>query len=1016
MKTFCASASRAVSLLALLVVGFVVTSHVAHAAVLDSYDFNTPGDLASYFNNDAGEAYVESVNGGLSDSRGVSVDAQEGLYAAKDGYPELSTGQTLTLSTYFYNDGSSGYGSLGFVDASPSNGSVGVPTAHNLSVVFHGGGGDLYHNGITAANFSFPGGDLENLTWYRVIFSITKESNANSYASNVQFWKSDANGNLITQVFDASVEGFVNADLAGQNLYPFFGTGQTDRIVKVDNVEITDELFVGGPTSLLGSGTENDPWQLSECYDISESGYYKLMSNITDAVETCIEINANDVDLDGDSHSITGGAGDAGIIGIAAQERSGIKIYNITLDAFEDGISFLNVSGNSEVSDSIFTNMRGNAIGAEGVDQFTISGNIVDGTAADGILIGENGPGEVSPSSYVTITGNTISNNTDHDAIQVEYTTHATISNNIISHTGDDGIYVSSSNLITISGNSITDVADDGIDVNADEETGAGFEITQNTITTTGDTGMELEDMENSTVSENTVSGAGSNGLDFDNITGFTVENNTLGAFKGGIYISDSSDNTITGNTLHSSSVEGLEIPKTPTQYISVNPGAASAATDGETYTDFGNYTLAADDEYFGYDLPFTFNFKGRDITRISVSTNGSVELLEDGEHCGGGDMTSDGVSFRCDDYGSYRAMMAGNDVLFANTDDLEMSTTPGDYVGVFNPEDGSVIIDWFGTTYYDTDSNGFNSSTHPIHFQIVLHSGGTVDWNMDQLHYQDYSNNLFTGAYDGETEELYIAGFGLNEDNASYSGDFSGSGVFDATEVSPSFTGVELNTTNNTTVQGNFITADTWIFNNGTGNVFNTSNAGNTYYFITGLGAWTTYDIKDSNKNGYAEQGKDRPFNQTKLGSSLWRGIGQDLYPGTQTKGSSKKVGGYASAGYLASHGISLASSSSAPVAPTAPTLTLKDLCPTDQILTQNLKAPSQNGKYHPYTKAIVKDAKILQTHLNRLGFNSGVVDGFLGPITDGAIKRMQVFLKTTPDGYVGPITRNLINNSCTK
>ena len=50
----------------------------------------------------------------------------------------------------------------------------------------------------------------------------------------------------------------------------------------------------------------------------------------------------------------------------------------------------------------------------------------------------------------------------------------------------------------------------------------------------------------------------------------------------------------------------------------------------------------------------------------------------------------------------------------------------------------------------------------------------------------------------------------------------------------------------------------------------------------------------------------------------------------------------------------------------------------------------------------------------MNRLGFSAGVVDGILGPITDGAIKRMQAFLGTTQDGYVGPVTRGLINNSC--
>ncbi len=87
---------------------------------------------------------------------------------------------------------------------------------------------------------------------------------------------------------------------------------------------------------------------------------------------------------------------------------------------------------------------------------------------------------------------------------------------------------------------------------------------------------------------------------------------------------------------------------------------------------------------------------------------------------------------------------------------------------------------------------------------------------------------------------------------------------------------------------------------------------------------------------------------------------------------------------------------------------------CPVDQTLTQNLHAPARNGKYNNYTKGIVKEAKILQAHLNRLGFSAGPVDGILGPKSDGAIKRMQTFLKTKPDGYVGPMTRALINASC--
>ena len=96
------------------------------------------------------------------------------------------------------------------------------------------------------------------------------------------------------------------------------------------------------------------------------------------------------------------------------------------------------------------------------------------------------------------------------------------------------------------------------------------------------------------------------------------------------------------------------------------------------------------------------------------------------------------------------------------------------------------------------------------------------------------------------------------------------------------------------------------------------------------------------------------------------------------------------------------------------------KGKCPNELVLHQNLKAPKygeryiRNGRYHWYTRGIVKEAHILQKHLNRLGFNAGKVDGIIGPKTKAAILRLQRFLGTKVDGYVGPKTRALLNNSC--
>ncbi|MBY0328795.1 peptidoglycan-binding protein [Patescibacteria group bacterium] len=101
-------------------------------------------------------------------------------------------------------------------------------------------------------------------------------------------------------------------------------------------------------------------------------------------------------------------------------------------------------------------------------------------------------------------------------------------------------------------------------------------------------------------------------------------------------------------------------------------------------------------------------------------------------------------------------------------------------------------------------------------------------------------------------------------------------------------------------------------------------------------------------------------------------------------------------------------------PVVPTPQTPSEKSQCPATQMLTQNLKAGARNGRSNTFAKTTVTEVAILQAHMNRLGFKAGVEDGILGPITDGAIKRMQIYLGTKADGLVGPLTRALINNSC--
>jgi hypothetical protein len=102
---------------------------------------------------------------------------------------------------------------------------------------------------------------------------------------------------------------------------------------------------------------------------------------------------------------------------------------------------------------------------------------------------------------------------------------------------------------------------------------------------------------------------------------------------------------------------------------------------------------------------------------------------------------------------------------------------------------------------------------------------------------------------------------------------------------------------------------------------------------------------------------------------------------------------------------------------------------CPTDLIITQNLKVGAWDGFYNSFTKAKAKDVKKLQGHINRIlaeKYNqaAGPTDGIFGKLTKQGVVRLQTalndILKPKPlldlDGMVGPFTRDAINNSCGK
>jgi hypothetical protein len=138
--------------------------------------------------------------------------------------------------------------------------------------------------------------------------------------------------------------------------------------------------------TFVGSGTSQDPYQVTQCFTAQSAGYYQLQQNIEDVTSTCIDIQADGVNIDGNGHSIMGND-ETSSTAIYTEGYDSVRISNMTIGLFSDGIRLYDMQGESSITSVTIATSRDNGIELRGVHDVTISDVTIINSADDGITV-----------------------------------------------------------------------------------------------------------------------------------------------------------------------------------------------------------------------------------------------------------------------------------------------------------------------------------------------------------------------------------------------------------------------------------------------------------------------------------------------------------------------------------------------------------------------------------------------------------------------------------------------------
>lgn len=567
------------------------------------------------------------------------------------------------------------------------------------------------------------------------------------------------------------------------------------------------------------------------------------------------------------------------------------------------------------------------------------------------VITAKNSHGMSLPNSTnTTVSGNTITNESPmigDMGIYVYYENSSHITNNTISGFYN-AISIENSEDIDITGNHISDIEQDAISALAV----AGLTISDNDIDTTNDggDGIQVEESEDVTITNNTIAHTTDDGIFFSQSKNVTVsDNNVTDVYDNALDIEDSGPYTATNNTLESTS-NGIDVQS--------------------------NYIRPIN----GYGFPGAYT--GTHVWNVTYTANNNLTYLERTV-----DLTAATTSAELT-YNAWQYSEVGYDgyTVLVSEDNGDNWVELGDfqtYDGTWQLTDIG-LTDYIGKTIklrfeFYTDGGGLFPSAGVYLDDFTITADGSPIFEDDG---ESGVNGWTVTTDSGNSWQLRDVGSIDDTTPDTETKVFTGNDITSQEGVGIRFAGISF-----VTFTENTIKAGEWVYNEDDTNVFDDGSKGNTYYDLDNTPAWTLFDIKDSNDDGFADTGANLPFSEAKIGSGKWNGLGQDNHPATtvqDTPEKQKKTTGYK---------VSTKRIAVEPL-PTTPVPTASE----GIKLTKALKPGVTSA-----------DVKLIQTYLNTHGYpvtEVGKETPYFGPKTKAAVIKFQKAKGLIGDAIVGPKT----------